>query len=113
MIESVEHYQALQELADEVQPRLLMFFNRCIESSIDWWRENDPLRFTKTLKNILVTHSYRPVRPLLPVDAVWSICHLSFLDGMESRSERWRLATAHTTAVYRRPSTNTLLAHSL
>ena len=30
MIEGVEHYEALQEMADEVRPRLLNFFARCV-----------------------------------------------------------------------------------
>ena len=31
MIEGADHYQAMDELVDEVHPRLLEFFNRCVE----------------------------------------------------------------------------------
>jgi fermentation-respiration switch protein FrsA (DUF1100 family) len=31
MIEGADHYEAMQDLADEVHPRLLAFLEKCIE----------------------------------------------------------------------------------
>ena len=33
MIDAVEHYEALQEMTDEVYPILLNFFDRCVNSN--------------------------------------------------------------------------------
>ena len=34
LIEGVEHYQAMEDMADQVRPRLLAFFARCVEVTV-------------------------------------------------------------------------------
>ena len=34
LIEGAEHYQAMEDMADQVCPRLLAFFTRCVEVTV-------------------------------------------------------------------------------